>query len=645
MTVVRGSRRRRSACTLYRSSGAKHDLLEGVRVADARDLVADLSARCDAAVLVVDASIADHARTVAALPTHVAVVAADAASEEALRDRVDLSLAGVSDAAARRRVLRAACLLSAARVGAARGRRALVCTRRDLHKLNQISIDLMHEHDQAGLLKRIVSQGKRLTESDAGCLFLLEADPRGAPRLRPAVYSIDSIPEFALTEAEPLPLDSSSIIGHAGVTKKPIVIRDAYQLPSNVDFSSNVDFERRFGYYVQSMLVTPMLDHRDALVGVLAFVNRKRSRNAVVRDRESARRHVLPYRHREARLGRALASVAAASIENSTLYAQIQHILESFVKAAVSAIDQRDPSTAGHSIRVATLTTELARAVERGGGGAYRGLRFTREQMRELHFAALLHDLGKVGVRENVLMKAKKLPPALWERVEARFNLIRRTLEAEHYRACRGESTAAPRELVLDATCANRRADLERLWTMVRAANEPAPLACAPAELDDIAHRVFDGPDGTPTPYLAPEELVYLQIPHGTLDSKERYEIQSHVEQTYQFLLQIPWTDDLKNLARYARGHHEKLDGSGYPLGLRGDEIPVQTRLMTIADIFDALTASDRPYKKAVTPDAALEIIEAEARAGMLDADLVRVLVESQVYRQILAMNQKSHDY
>jgi HD-GYP domain-containing protein (c-di-GMP phosphodiesterase class II) len=178
----------------------------------------------------------------------------------------------------------------------------------------------------------------------------------------------------------------------------------------------------------------------------------------------------------------------------------------------------------------------------------------------------------------------------------------------------------------------------------VRAANEPAPLACTPEELDDIAHRQFDGPDGKPTPYLAPEELVYLQIPHGTLDATERYEIQSHVEQTYQFLLQIPWTDNLKNLARYAYGHHEKLDGSGYPLGLKGEEIPVQTRLMTIADIFDALTASDRPYKRAVAPDVALDIIQGEARAGQLDVDLVRVLVESQVYRQILAMNEHGRE-
>ena len=170
----------------------------------------------------------------------------------------------------------------------------------------------------------------------------------------------------------------------------------------------------------------------------------------------------------------------------------------------------------------------------------------------------------------------------------------------------------------------------------MREANEPGPLSCTPAELDAIAQRSFEGPDHHPMHYLTKEELHYLQIPEGSLNERERREIQSHVEGTYQFLLQIPWTDDLKNLAMYARLHHEKLDGSGYPLGLKGDEIPVQARLMTIADIFDALTAADRPYKPAVPPDQALDIIQTEAKQGLLDAELVRVFVESQVYKQIL---------
>jgi HD-GYP domain-containing protein (c-di-GMP phosphodiesterase class II) len=289
-------------------------------------------------------------------------------------------------------------------------------------------------------------------------------------------------------------------------------------------------------------------------------------------------------------------------------------LFESFVKASVSAIDARDPSTAGHSLRVARLTTALATAVERDGQGRYRNLKLTRAQMRELRYAALLHDLGKVAVREDVLMKARKLPPAVWERVCGRFDLIR--------------CTATENDV--------RPADINAMWGVVQEANEPHPLTCSPAELEDIAARSFRTINDEWKSYLTPEELDYLLIPDGSLDTRERDEVESHAERTYLFLSSIPWTEDLNNVARYAGGHHEKLDGSGYPLGLRGDEIPLQTRLITIADIFDALTAWDRPYKKAMPASEALSLLEEEARNGQLDADLVRVLVESHVYERIL---------
>jgi len=563
-----------------------------------------------AAVLVIDASILHRADELHALPRDVVIVAADDESERALEARAELSLAGLEHVA-RWRVLRAAGELALARASTRLYRHQLVCTRRDLHELSQIASGLMNERDGRALLHRIVQQGKTITDSDAGCLFLLETQ-HGEQRLQPAVYMSDSIAHVPpLREAKSLPVDDTSIIGHAAVTKKPFTIADAYNLDRATRFVSDITFELDYGYYVKSMLVMPMLDHRDAVVGVLAFVNRKSDPAALIRDAEAARRWVIPYTRREVSLGRALASAAATSIENARLYQHIEALLESVVTASVSAIDARDPSTAGHSARVAELTTALAAALERARPAPYRDLHLTPPQLRELRFAALLHDLGKVAVREDVLMKAKKLPPPLWERVRARFDLIR----------CVGTTPAQ---------------DIEAMWQLVCSANEPDPLTCAPDDLRAIAGHSFTSATDGRVPYLTDEELAFLLIPQGTLDHHERDEVESHVEQTYEFLSRIPWTNDLKNLAAYARGHHEKLDGSGYPLRLRGDQIPVQTRLITVADIFDALTASDRPYKKAVPPDAALGLIEGEARRGQLDADIVRVLVESRVYEQIL---------
>jgi HD-GYP domain-containing protein (c-di-GMP phosphodiesterase class II) len=386
------------------------------------------------------------------------------------------------------------------------------------------------------------------------------------------------------------------------------------------------------------MLIVPMLDHLDRVVGVLQLLNRKSERSARITSKAAADRYVLPYSGREMRLARSLASQAAISIENAKLYAQIEHIFERFIEASVTAIEQRDPTTAGHSLRVATLTEELAKAAELDGRGSLLGFHLTGTELRELRYAALLHDFGKISVPEDVLIKAKKLPPVLWERVNGRFDLIRCTTEVEYLKK-RAAIEVQDRDATarLDDEYANEIAELERLRKIVREANEPHVVAqAAIEELSDIARRTFEARDGKTVPFLTTEELHYLQLARGTLDPRERAEVEAHVVETFRFLDQIPWTDELKNLAAYAYGHHEKLNGTGYPRQLRADEIPIQTRMITLADMFDALTAADRPYKPVVAPDRALEIIREEADAGLLDSDLVRVMVERQVYRKVL---------
>jgi HD-GYP domain-containing protein (c-di-GMP phosphodiesterase class II) len=581
----------------------------------------------DVAVVIVDRSMLGHVERFRRMHRSVVVVAADQEAATALGDRARVSMIGVSDPAARLGVLEASCELACARHKATRRWRYMAKVNSELDELLHLGMGLMHEHDRPTLLHKILDVGKRFTHSDGGVLILAEEPEGEVPRLRLALYEFDSLGDMPGIRGRTVPIDSMSIVGHAALTGKTIVVADAYDLPPDAGFINNREFDEAFGYHRKSMLIAPMVDQLGHRVGILVFVNRKTDPTARIRTKEDADRYVIPYTARELRLARSLASEAAVAIENFKLYSQIERTLEAFVKASVSAIDQRDPATSGHSVRVAALTSELASAVEQAATGPYRDVHFTGKQMRELRFAALLHDFGKVALRDDILLKAKKLSPVLWERVNARFDLIHRTLELED---CRHSDRSGP-------TLAEKLARLAEARRIVAQANEPSVTDQPPAaELRDIARRTFTLPDGTTAPYLTEEELHFLQITKGTLDARERAEVESHVSQTYEFLVRIPWTEDLKNLAPYAYGHHEKLSGAGYPRRLHGNEIPIQTRLITIADMFDALTEPDRPYKPAVPVEKAIDILESEAKAGLLDLDLVHLMTDTKAYQRIL---------
>jgi HD-GYP domain-containing protein (c-di-GMP phosphodiesterase class II) len=325
----------------------------------------------------------------------------------------------------------------------------------------------------------------------------------------------------------------------------------------------------------------------------------------------------------------ALAGPAASAIENAVLHEEIERLFEGFVQASVVAIEARDPTTAGHSGRVATLTTGLARAVEAAPPPPWRGVTFDAASLQQLRYAALLHDFGKVGVREHVLVKADKLYPHQLELLAARFDLARAGVENRRLRALldgRGEEEAAV-EL----------ARLEGFWELILAANRPSVLAEAVGQgLHAAAACDFADPRGARRPLLTADELKLLSIPRGSLSDEERREIESHVSHTFRFLSQIPWTRTLRRVPEIAYAHHEKLDGHGYPRAIPAPVIAVETRMMTIADIYDALTASDRPYKKALPAQKALDILADEAGRGQVDATLLAVFVESGVWKTVL---------
>ena len=628
-------------CALYHGPGfrmAELSAVPGMRVLPVEALGQNPASSDGASVLIVDQSLVEQTALMEDLPDHVVVVAADPATEAALGDAAELSLASATDQSAKLRTMRTAFQLSAARHNEVHCLSEVARHQKELSELNRIGMALMGERNRDVVLQQILTQVMRSTCSDAGALFLVEQHDDGSAFMRFKLVQADSVESLRSFPEEEWPVDSTSLVGHVAKTAQPLVLDDIRNLPADAPYSVNPFAERR-GYWIKSMFSVPMIDHRGQVIGVLQLANRKSTPDVRIANLEDAERYALPYTSRDVQLGHSLAGQAAVLIENARLYAQIDELFECFVKAAVTAIDQRDPSTAGHSVRVATLVIDLAMAVERSARGAYRNIRFSPAQIRELRYAALLHDFGKVGVREAVLVKAKKLPPVLEERVERRFDLIRNTLQL-HYERKRaqlsGDGTGDAVQ-ALEAELMQELAQLQKFRGLIRKANEPAVLPDETAGLlVDVATHVFRRPDGRIVPYLEASELHYLRIPRGSLDEEERLEIEAHATQTFEFLARMPWTDDLRNIPTYASSHHEKLDGSGYPRRLQGDSIPIQTRMLAVADIFDALTAADRPYKAAVSPERALDIIQAEAGAGQLDAEVSEVMINSGVYRRIL---------
>ena len=529
-------------------------------------------------------------------------------------------------------------------VGAHAAREERAMRHRELAELTSVGVALSTERNLLALLEMILTQARRITSSDAASLYLVERGDNGAAptTLRFGLsqnYSLRDLPFPEIT----VPIDHSSLAGYTASTGEPLVIEDVYLLPNDVSYRQNRSFDEKFGYRTKSMLVIPMRTHRDEIIGVLQLINRKRAREIVLSSKEMTEREVLPYDQQSVELVSALASQAAVAIENSLLYEDIERLFEGFVTAAVTAIEQRDPTTSGHSGRVATFTVSLAEAVARGGVGPYRGLSFSHEQLRELRYEGLLHDFGKVGVREQVLIKQKKLYPWDLELIRHRFAFLlqRSDLQFERERAdyLLSHGTAQYEEYVarLEQLRRSRRNELNRFLDAIVQANEPTILPEGSFhELKEINERMYIDFEGVERPLLQDEELRFLMIRKGNLDDRERREIESHVTHTFRFLEQIPWTRELRRIPEIAYGHHEKLNGSGYPRRVTGTDIPVQTRMMTIADIFDALTATDRPYKRAVPAERALDILSEEARDGMIDQNLLQTFIEAKIFLALL---------
>ena len=510
---------------------------------------------------------------------------------------------------------------------------------RELGELNAIGIQLSAERDLDVLLETILTKAREITRSDAGSLYLVDEAPDGERRLRFALAQNASV-EITF-QAVTLPLDEDSVAGYVALTGEVVNLADAYTPPPGSRFHINRWFDEHAGYRTMSMLVVPMRTPQGETLGALQLINCRPEFDGPLRSAAEVARHVRPYDERNVRLAGSLASQAAVALANRRLYDSISDLFEGFVKAAVTAIESRDPTTFGHSFRVADLTVGLAEAVNRIASGPYREVRFTADELRELRYAALLHDFGKVGVREHVLVKSKKLYPGDLDRIRQRIELLMRDLELGVTRrkldwaVRRGQHGYAEQAASLDAELAAAIAELNEALDVILTMNEPSVHSQDFAgQLLRITARSWEDHRGRRRTLLTPDEASVLAITRGSLTDAERREIQQHVVHTFQFLAQIPWTREFRRIPEIARSHHEKLDGSGYPSGSRGEHIPVQSRMMTIADIYDALTATDRPYKKAIRAEEALDTLRAEQRSGALDGPLLDLFIDTRVFER-----------
>jgi HD-GYP domain-containing protein (c-di-GMP phosphodiesterase class II) len=508
----------------------------------------------------------------------------------------------------------------------------------EINGLNEIGVALSSQRDRKSLLDMILRKSREITQSDAGSLYLVE-DNGGESRLRFILTHNDSaLMPFAETL---LPIDSASIAGYVALTGTELVLDDVYQIPPALPFRFNAKFDEQTGYRCKSMLTVPMKDPQGEIIGVVQLINCKRDPKLRV-DRRTVDAVVLPFPEQSPLLLRSLASQAAVAIENNRLIESIETLFEGFVQASVTAIEARDPTTFGHSFRVANLTLGLAQAVDRAESGALREVHFNRAEMKEIRYASLLHDFGKVAVREEVLVKAKKLYPGQLELIQQRFAYARKALQHAQserklsYLLEKGrEAFLAAQENMQQELQAQLR-ELDEFLSFVARCNEPSILHQGNFErLAQLAGRQFTDANGENLQLLSVQEARLLSIPQGSLDEAERLQIQSHVTHTQSFLQQIPWTKEIKNVPAIASAHHEKLDGSGYPRGLAAQEIPIQSKMMTIADIFDALSAGDRPYKNAVPWERALDILHDEARRGLIDRSLLEIFCGAEIFRLV----------
>ncbi len=511
---------------------------------------------------------------------------------------------------------------------------------RRLEQLNGIGAALSRERDIDRLLENILEAAKAITGADGGTLYSVTEDETA---LRFEIVRTDSLdirlggttgrpidfPHLPLRNADGSPNDSL-VAAHAAIHDRTVNIADAYSA-EGFDFSGTRLFDQRTGYRSQSFLTVPMRNHDRELIGVLQLIN----------ARDPATGEVTEFSTADQSLAESLASQAAIALTNRLLITQLERLFESFVNLINLAIDEKSPYTGGHCQRVPALTMMLAEAVNSTQEGPLASFVMSERDRYELKMAGLLHDCGKITTPVHVVDKATKLQ-TIYDRiglVDTRFEVLKRDAELAALRrqlALRPVVDAAAEAQELQGLQHDIQA-LEEEREFMRRCNKGAEAMQAPDQQrvrDISAARQWRNPQGVQTSFLTAEELENLTIRSGTLTQAERDTVNYHIVATIKMLETLPWPRHLKNVPEYAGGHHERMDGKGYPRGLTRDQMSVQARMMGIADIFEALTAADRPYKSGMTLSQALAIMCKMRDNGHIDPDLFQVFVRGGVYER-----------
>jgi HD-GYP domain-containing protein (c-di-GMP phosphodiesterase class II) len=533
-----------------------------------------------------------------------------------------------------------------------------------LARLSRISTSLSDVRDINELLAQVLTDARSITDADAGSIYLIEQGRAMSPGRRVAgraerrtravaVKRVTSkiqklMLKFAAAENDSIeipfkqivfPANMESIAGYCALTGEVVNIDDVYELGDEEPYHFNKEvIDEKHGYRTCSMLTLPLKNTSGDVVGVVQLINKKQQPTRALSVGKDSVEGILPFSKEDLEIGMALGNIAGVAIENVRLMDAISNLFEKFVIACVQAIEQRDPTTAGHSGRVDRLTMMLAETVNGLETGPFADESFTDAELVELHYASLLHDFGKIGVKEEVLTKADKLLPIQEQAVRMQHEIIRREIRLQSAFKEISELKNGSNADQLEAIHTQREENLDQLnswFEFVVAHIKPLFLTDEKMELLIKIHSNPFEIEGETYRLIDDDAFHSLKTRKGTLNPEERTEIETHVKGSWDFLKRIPWTDDLAHVPEIAGQHHEKMNGKGYPNGTPAAETPLGSRLMAVADVFDSLNSSDRPYKPQMPIEKIISILGSMATEGDLDPAVVELFIGERIWEKL----------